>query len=197
MSALDRRQTHNIEALYTYFSARSFENQRNPRATEMAITEYKRAIALDPDYALAWAGLGSTYPASTINGDADPSQVTDHARHAAEEAMRINPDLSEAQKLDGTIKWLLDWKWKAAEDAFRRAPELDPSDGSAFRSLGHALSQLDRRAEAADAMWRTRQLEPLEPMGFAISSQVAYQAHEYPAALEYARLAILKGPEFW
>jgi TolB-like protein/DNA-binding winged helix-turn-helix (wHTH) protein/Tfp pilus assembly protein PilF len=197
MSALERRQTHNVDALDAYFYARSFEKQRNPRATEMAIREYKRAIALDPDYALAWAGLGSTYAASTINGDADPSQVTDRARHAAEEAMRINPDLSEAQKLDGTIKWLLDWKWKAAESAFQRAIELDPSDGSAFRSLGHLLSQSNRPVEADAAMRRTRELEPLEPMSWALSAQVAYQARDYPAAAEYARQAMLISPDFW
>jgi TolB-like protein len=197
MSTLDRRQTRNFDALDAYFTARSFENQRNPDATKAAIREYNRAIALDPDYALAWAGLGSTYAASTINSDADPRPVGDLARHAAAEAIRINPNLSEAQRLDGNIKWLLDWKWKEAEGAFRRAIALDRSDGSAFRSLGHALSQLDRRAEAADAMRRTRELEPSEPMSYALSAQVAYQARDYPAAVDYARLAILKGPEFW
>jgi DNA-binding winged helix-turn-helix (wHTH) protein/TolB-like protein/Tfp pilus assembly protein PilF len=197
MSALDRRQTHNVNALYAYFSARSFENQRNPKATATALTEYKRAIALDPDYALAWAGLASTYAASTINGDANPRLVADSARQAADEAIRINPNLSEAQKVDGTLKWLIEWKWKAAEAAFRHAIELDRSDGPAFRSLGHALSQLGRRGEADDAMRRTRELEPLEPMSFALSAQVAYQAKDYSAAVGYAQRAIFMAPKFW
>jgi len=197
MSALERRQTHNVDALDAYFDARSFEKQRTPDANVTAINKYKHAIALDPDYALAWAGLASTYVASTVNSDAEPHQIAALARHAAEQAIRINPNLSESQKADGSVKWLLDWNWKAAESAFRHAIELDASDGSAFRSLGHALSQLNRPVEADAAMRRARDLERLEPMSWALSAQVAYQARDYPAAAEYGRQAMLISPRFW
>jgi tetratricopeptide (TPR) repeat protein len=162
-----------------------------------AVEQYKLALTLDPDYALAWVGLGSTYAASTVNSDADPREVRDWARHAAQEAIRINPDLPEAQKLDGYVKWLLDWNWPAAEVAFRRAIELEPSEAESTRSLGHALSQAGRRVEAEIAMRRVRELEPLNAMSYALSSQVAFQAGEYSEAIGFARDAIRLSPDLW
>jgi Tfp pilus assembly protein PilF len=82
----------------------------------------------------------------------------------------------------------------AAEVAFRRAIELDPSQATAIRSLGHALSQAGRPAEADIAMRRVRDLEGLEAMSWALSSQVAFQAGEYSKAIGFAHQAILLGP---
>jgi DNA-binding winged helix-turn-helix (wHTH) protein/TolB-like protein/cytochrome c-type biogenesis protein CcmH/NrfG len=197
LRSIDRRQTQNNAALDLYFRARAFENRRNPEGTAHAVEQYTRALTLDPDYALAWVGLGSTYAASTVNSDADPREVGNLARHAAHEAIRINPDLPEAQRLDGYVKWLLDWNWPAAEVAFRRAIELDPSEAESTRSLGHALSQAGRRSEADIAMRRVRALEPLNAMSYALSSQVAFQAGEYSDAIGFARDAIRLGPDFW
>jgi TolB-like protein/Tfp pilus assembly protein PilF len=197
VSALAQRQTQNSDALYAYFKARSFAGGRNPEAMANARNEYKRALTLDPNYALAWFGLGDAYASSTVNSDADPLEVGPRARDAAAEAIRINPNLAEAHRLDGYVKWLLDWKWAMAEAAFRRAIAIDSSDATAFRSLGHALSQSGRHSEAETQMRRARELEPLEPMSYALSSQVAFQAREYPAAIEHARHAILIGPDLW
>ena len=119
------------------------------------------------------------------------------ARDAAAHAVRANPNLAESQVIAGYVNWLLDWDWTAAETAFRRAIRLDPSSAAAYRALGHALSQSGRQSEAESAMRRTRELEPLEPMNYALSSQVAFQAREYPAAVEHARRAILTDSELW
>jgi DNA-binding winged helix-turn-helix (wHTH) protein/TolB-like protein/Tfp pilus assembly protein PilF len=197
ISALQRRQTQSGDALDAYFKARSFGKLRNPENTAKAITEYQRALAFDPSYALAWTGLASTYAASTVNSDADPGVFGPLAQKAVAEAIRINPNLAEAQKLDGTVKWLIGWKWTAAEASFRRAIDLDPSDSTAFRSLGHALSQSGRHGDAEKAMRRARDLDPLEPMGYALSSQVAFQAGDLPAAIDFAKHAILIGPDLW
>ena len=132
-----------------------------------------------------------------MNSDANPHEVADLARQAAAAAIRINPNLEEAWKLDGYVKWLLDWKWTAAETSFRRAIDFDPSDGLAFRSLGHALSQSGRHAEAGAAMARARELEPLDPMSYALSSQVAFQARDYSAAIGFANRTIQMRPELW
>lgn len=63
--------------------------------------------------------------------------------------------------------------------------------------LGHVLSQVGRHAEAAKLVERARELDPLSAMVHAISSQVAFQAREYPAALAHARRAIALEPGFW
>jgi Flp pilus assembly protein TadD len=123
--------------------------------------------------------------------------VWPRAKDAAAAAVRGNASLGETQLAVGYLNWALDWDWKAAETAYRLAIRLDPSNAAGHRSLGHALSQKGQHAEAESAMRRTRELEPLEPLTYALSAQVAFQARQYPAAVEHARRAILIDSQFW
>jgi Flp pilus assembly protein TadD len=176
---------------------RYFENKRNRESVARAVRYYEHAISLDPNYALAWSGLAFTYAASAINSDARPLEVGPRARDAAAQAVRANPRLTEAQFASGYVNWLLDWQWKSAEAALRRAVDLDSSNVTAVRALGHVLSQLGEQSEAEVAMRRTRELDPLSPMSHAMSAQVAYQARDTAAAVKHARQAILIDSTFW
>jgi TolB-like protein/Flp pilus assembly protein TadD len=191
------RQTQNPEAYDAYLRGRYLEKRRTPETNARAIKEYQRALALDPNYALAWARLAFTHTASALNADARPLDVSPRAREAAAHAARANPNLSEAQLSVGYVYWHLDWDWTAAEAALRRAVELDPSNAVAHLLRGHVLSQMGRASEAEVLMRRARELEPLEPLGAALSSQVAFQAREYSAAIEHARRAIRLEANFW
>jgi TolB-like protein/Flp pilus assembly protein TadD len=192
-----QRQTRNADAYDAYLRGRYFQSRRTPVMTARAIQHYERAVALDSNYALAWSALASTYAASALNGDARPVEVWPRARDAAARALLADANLAEAQMAVGYVNWLLDWDWKAAEAAYRGAVRLDPSNAAAHRSLGHALSQAGQHTEAESAMRRMRDLEPLEPLSFALSSQVAFQARQYAAAAEHARQAVLLDSEFW
>ena len=127
---------------------RYFWNQLSPPTTRRAVELYRRAIDLDPDYALAWAGLAMAYAASPINGDTPPLQVGPLAREAANHAARIAPDLAETHTSLGLVHFWLGWDWPAAEAACRKAVALDSSDGVAHRILGIVLSALMRHDEA-------------------------------------------------
>jgi TolB-like protein/DNA-binding winged helix-turn-helix (wHTH) protein/Flp pilus assembly protein TadD len=192
-----QRQTQNADAYDAYLRGRYFQSRRTPATNALATQEYERAVALDSNYALAWAGLASAYAASTLNGDARPLEVWPHAQDAAARAVRGNASLGETQIAVGSLNWSLEWDWRAAEAAFRLAIRLDPSNAAAHRALGHALSQSGQHTEAESAMRRTRELEPLEPVSYALSAQVAFQARQYPAAVEHARRAILIDSQFW
>jgi TolB-like protein/DNA-binding winged helix-turn-helix (wHTH) protein/tetratricopeptide (TPR) repeat protein len=197
LAVLGRRQTHNPEAYDLYLRGRDFANQRTPPTTAMALEYFERAVALDPDYALAWSALAMAHAASPMNSDAAPGAVWPRARAAAIEAVRIAPDLAEAQFAFGYVTWMFDWDWAAAERAFRQAIDRDPRYAQAHLSLGHLLSQMGRHAEAVPAVGRARELEPLFAMAFAMSSQVSFQAHDQVAALDHARQAIVLSGEFW
>ena len=197
LARLDRRQTANTAAYDAYLRARYFENQRNRESVSRAIQFYQQAVTLDPDYALAWAGLAFTYGASAINSDVDPREVTPLARHAATNAIRTNTDLPEAQFAVGSVQWLLDWDWRGAESSFRRAITLDASHVVAHRTLGHVLSQMGAHSAAESTMQQTRALDPLSPMTYAVSAQIAYQARDTAAAVRYAKRATLVDSRFW
>ena len=197
MSGLARRQTQNADAYDAYLKARYLESRRTAATNAQAIQQYARALALDPNYALAWSGLAMVYASSTINGDAPPLEMGPRARDAAAQAVGANPDLAEAQMAVGYVHWLLDWDWHGAETALRHAIRLDSSNAESYRSLGHVLSQADRQDEAEAAMRQARELEPLEPSHVALSAQVAFQARNYRAAVEHARRAVFMNSTFW
>jgi TolB-like protein/DNA-binding winged helix-turn-helix (wHTH) protein/Flp pilus assembly protein TadD len=195
--ALARRLPRSADAYDLYLRGRNFENHRTPAATRRAIEYYERATALDPNYSLAWSGLAFVYSASTLNGDALPLDMWPRARAAAVQAVKAGANLAEAQMALGSVNWQFDWDWPAAEAAFRRAVALDSSSAPAHWVLGHALSQTGRHSDAQPFMRRARELDPLEPMTHAMSSQVAFQGRDYAAAVTHARRAIAIDPEFW
>ena len=197
VSGLGRRQTKNAEAYDLYLRGLYQAHRRTADGNARAIQLIKQAIAIDPDYALAWSDLAFVYAGGAINGDARPSIVAPLAREAALRAVRANPNLSEGQLSLGYDLWLLDWDWPGAEAALRSAIRLDQSNANAYRILGHALSQSGQRDEAAAAMRRARELDPLDALVHALSSQVASQGRDFPAALEHSRRAIALDPTLW
>jgi tetratricopeptide (TPR) repeat protein len=164
---------------------------------QRAIDAFERATVADPAYALGWANLAMAYGTSPINSDVDPGRVFPDAREAALRAVAANPDVAEAQHALGHVKWAFEWDWPAAEAAFRRAIELDPSYSLVHLVLAHLLSQTGRHPEAEPFMRRARELDPLNPLSYALSSQVAFQALDYPGALQHANRAIALDQEFW
>ena len=143
LDSVTRRQPRSAEAYDLYLRGRNFSNQRTPATNERAIEYYKRAVAIDPDYALAWAGISHTLASSPINGDAQPIAVADRAREAALHAVRANPEQAEAQLALAYVRWLLDWDWPAAEKGMRTAIALDP--GYAMRTCESRTPALAKR----------------------------------------------------
>ena len=142
------------DAYDAYLRGRFLQSRRTPEGNRQAIAAYRRAIALDPNYALAWASLAFTYAGSVLNADARPADAAPLAREAADRALRANPELADAQFVAGYVNWVFDWDWPAAERRLRQAIALDPGAGGHYRVLGHILSQMGRSREAEAAMAR-------------------------------------------
>ena len=192
MAALAVRQSHDATAYDAYLRGRRFWNQLTPATTRKAIEYYTRATEIDESYALAWAGLAEAYASAPINGDAEPLLTWPLARDAADQAIAANANLCEAQHVHGQVNWFFEWDWQAAVAAYRRALALDPSSASSCSMLGHVLSQLGRHDEGRPMMDRACALEPMSPLHFAMSSQVAFQARDFTAARHLARRAIVE-----
>jgi TolB-like protein/DNA-binding winged helix-turn-helix (wHTH) protein/Tfp pilus assembly protein PilF len=197
LDALARRHTRNADAYDLYLRGRFLWNQLKPATNSRAIEYYERAIALEPDYALAWSGIANALASRPINSDVPPREVAERAREAAARAVRADPRLAEAQTSLGIIAFFLEWDWPAAEAALRRAIALDPGYDVAHRYLAHVLSQSGRHGEAEAVIRRARGLDPLYAMNHAMSSQFAFQARDYAAAVQHARQAIVVDPGFW
>jgi TolB-like protein/Flp pilus assembly protein TadD len=197
LESVARRHSVDTTAYDLCLRGRRFWNQLTPATTRLAIEYYIRATDIDRDYALAWAGLAEAFASAPINGDADPRVMWPRAQDAARSAIRANPGLSEAQHVSGQVQWFFEWDFSAAETAFRKAVELDPSNAWAHTMLSHVVSQMGRHKEARALMEQAFFLEPLSPLHQAMWSQVSFQARDHEHAAERARRAIVLDPEFW
>jgi len=197
LNALANRQTQNPEAYDLYLRGRFFWNQFTALTTRRAIEYFSRATEIDPNYALAWSGLADAFSSSPITGDAPPLMTLPRATDAATNAVRSDPELAEAQTSLGFFQFWLGWDWHVAEAAFRKAIAADSNYSFAHRMLGIVLSHLCRHEEAIASIRRARELDPLNAMNRALSSQIAFAARDLPNAIHFAREAIVIDPEFW
>ena len=195
--ALVRRQPRNPQAYEHYLRGRTLWAKTSKDALLAAIDAYQQAIALDPNYALAYAGLAEAYSVLPITSDVPSSAVAKLAREAATQAVRADGLLAEAHAALGWQEFWLGWNWPEAEASLRRATVLDPNYASAHRQLGHVLSNWDRHSEALTEMARGRELDPFSPTMYMVSAQTAYNAKDFVPAERYARQAIVRDPKFW
>ncbi|MGQ0585057.1 MAG: winged helix-turn-helix domain-containing tetratricopeptide repeat protein [Reyranella sp.] len=128
-----------------------------------ALTLFEQALVLDPDYAMAHAGLGSAYLLMASTAMLRPLQVDEAmpmARRAAERALALDESLAEAWAVLGRVKMEHDWDWEGAEADLAHAIALNPSSVEALATFGQFLSAMGRHDEAIEAMERARALDP-------------------------------------
>ena len=192
-----RQTTADPDAFDLYLRGKHYWNQIRPTCLHRAIDFYEQAVARDPSFALAWSGLADTYSILPVTSDHDPAELWPKARHAADEALRLQSGLAESCTSSGVVAFWLDWDWRRAEQELRRAISLNPSYVSGHRFLAHVLSNLGRHREALDVMAEARRLDPLSPVLHAVSGQLFFQARQFEDAEGEARHAITVDSEFW
>jgi serine/threonine protein kinase/Flp pilus assembly protein TadD len=117
--------TDNLEAYQLYLKGRALLYQRG-RGLPRALECFKRVVALDAEYALAWAGLADAYNMLAWYGFVRPQASLPHAKEAAIRAVALDPSLAEAHNALALAYTLCDWDWPNAEREYLRALELNP-----------------------------------------------------------------------
>lgn len=158
---LAERHTASAEAFDRYLLGRHFFDLRTAASLEEAETHFKQALAIDPEYARAHAGLADTYSIRAWTGGAAPAELFALARQSAERAIALDSTLAEAHMSLGIIHTFHTWDWAAAEREMAQAIALDSTLSQTwfFRSWG--LVAQGRMDDAMAALQRARQLEPL------------------------------------
>ena len=196
---LVRRPTTDLSAYNLYLRGRYHWNRR-PRETLKGLEYFERAIAIDPLFALAHAGiadvyntLGSWEAAQLPSWDAFPK-----AHAAAMKALSIDPTLAEAHTPLAYAEVHYLWRWEEAESTFRRALALDPSYVHAHHWHSHLLMAQGRASESLEASRRALEIDPLD---LIINVHLAWHywlAREYDAAIDQsARTAELEDRNHW
>ncbi len=149
------------EAHALYLEARYLWNQRNFPAELKSVDLLQQAIARDPNYALAWAGLADSLIAIGDVEDVDPAGYLPRARDAALKALRLDPSLAEAHAALGMVACHYDYDWPTAEREYKKAFELNPSYASAHQYYALGLMAHGRFSEAEAQLDIARRLDPL------------------------------------
>jgi TolB-like protein/DNA-binding winged helix-turn-helix (wHTH) protein len=149
------------EAHALYLEARYLWNQRNYPAELKSVDLLQQAIARDPNYALAWAGLADSLIAIGDVEDVDPAAYLPRARDAALKALQLDPSLAEPHAALGMVACHYEYDWPTAEREYKRAFELNPSYASAHQYYALGLMAHGRFAEAEKQLDLARRLDPL------------------------------------
>jgi tetratricopeptide (TPR) repeat protein len=176
---VSRDYTANLEAYRLYLRGRYEWNKRNVKASERAIGYFRKALDLDPSYALAYAGIADAY--SFESGYLPASEIFPKAQSAALQAIKLDPDLAEAHASLGFYYVQYGWDWAKAEAEFRRALAVNSNYPSAHSMYARLLSVLGRFPEAEGEIAKAQTLDPLST---GIANGVAF---EHYLARDYVR----------
>jgi DNA-binding winged helix-turn-helix (wHTH) protein/tetratricopeptide (TPR) repeat protein len=157
---LTKRYTENVEAYQAYLEGRFHWNKRAPRDLLKSIERYHQAIALDPSYALAYAGLADAYTL-LANAGSPAHDIMPKAREAAQKAVSLDDKLAEAHAALGNIIIYYDYDFAGAEREHKRAIELNPHYATAHHWYSELLMGLGRHEEAIAEIRRALEIDPL------------------------------------
>ncbi len=158
-ASLRRRETPNAAAYELYLKGRELWNWRTPESIRSAIALYQDAIALDPQFVLAHAGLADAY-AITASGLPGLTRYP-LARAAARKAVELDDTSADAHNALAFVTYKSEWKWEEAEREFTRAIELNPNLVLARHWYAEMLGLIGRYDDAEAQFRRARELDPL------------------------------------
>ena len=184
------------DAYDLYLKGRYFLNKRNAQGFQQAIDYFQQAIAKDPHYALAYAGLADSY-ALTSSYNLDPGgNLPPKARAAALRALQINENLAEAHTALALIAENYDWDWQTAGREFRHAIQLNPNYPTAHQWYAEYLAWQGRFDEAFAESERARQLDPLSLIITTDHAAILYYSRQYDRAIEQLHTVLDMQPDF-
>ncbi len=194
---LTKRYTDSPEAYQLYLRGRYCVNKRTHDWLRKGIGYFQQAIDLDPNYALAYAGMADAYGLlGSSTGGVPPNDTYPKAKAAAMRALEIDAALGEAHTALGFFRLLYDWDWPEAERSFRRALELNPNYATAHDGFGFYCKVTGRHAEAIAACMRALELDPLSLFITTSVGWAHYFARDFSRAIEFGRKTLDMDPEF-
>ena len=194
---LTRRETQSRPAYQLYLLGRYHLYKLTPPEIAKGIQYFREAIALDPNYALSFAGLAEAYRALAITSDQAPNDALPQGKAAALKALAMSPDLDAAWASLCFIQMWSDWDWSGAEDSCKRAIAIDPSNADGHRAYAVLLSDLGRHEQAMAEARRASRLDPLSPLTNALEGHVLLYAGRDNDALRQLRATLDLEPNFW
>ena len=184
--ALSTRPTNDLQAHDLYLKGRfSYDKQTEPDLRG-SIDLYRQALARDPRYALAWAGIADSWM-SLADDFIAPREAYPQAREAALKALSIDSTLGEGLAALGAVELLYEWNFKAARHDLGRAIAANPSSSTVYLYEGLLLGALGQLDSALAAFRQAQALDPLSPAVRQLLGNWLRYARRYDQAIRQYR----------
>lgn len=193
---LGRPPTADLEAYNLYRMGRNLADRRSTESLSQAADYFREAIALDSSYAQAYVGLADVHTQLGTWGVMSRREAFRTAREAAQRALSLDDVLGSAWTSLGYIRYWYDWDWGAAEQAFRRAIELNPGYSTAHHWYSLLLATLGRFDEAETAIGRAVERDPLSRIIRTIEARLRWLRGDAEGAVTGHRRALELDPSY-
>jgi serine/threonine-protein kinase len=191
---ISKQATGNSQAYQFYLNGVFYRRRNGADNLRKAIEYQNQAIALDPNFAMAYAEIASCYGTLVEISAINPAEGKPKARAAAEKAAALDSTLPQAYQALGYIE-NQDLNWTAAEQNFKRAIELDPNFAGAHTLYADFLSQLGRTDEALAEIRQAQELDPLRVGLIGNEGNILYYARRYDEAISKMQDGLKPEPE--
>jgi TolB-like protein/DNA-binding winged helix-turn-helix (wHTH) protein/Flp pilus assembly protein TadD len=187
---LARRNTENTEAYRLYLQGRFYWNKRTPKDLQKSTEYFGQAIALDQNYALAYAGLADAFAQIANYGGAPPREAMPKAKEAILKALSLDNNLAEAHAALGFILMCYDFDFAGSEREYGRAVELNPNYATAHLFYGELLMYLGRFEESFVEYGRALEIDPLSLITRRMYGESLLYAGKYDEAVAQYKQAL-------
>ncbi len=184
----------NPDAHELYLQARHYFNLRSRQGLDQSVQLYDQALAKDPTYAAAYAGLADAYNLKAFYGFDPTMDAVSQAKIAADKALQIDDSMAAAHAARAYTEFMWREDWPAAEQGFRRALELDDNYVPAHQWFALYLAAQGRTDDALKQMQFAQKIDPLSPSVHAGLGYIYYFARDYDQAVRQAHVALQLNP---
>jgi len=192
---ITKKYTDSNEAYKLYLKGRFYAIKRTAKDAQKSIEYFQQAATIDPNYALAYAGLAEANWFLALYSYPQVNELVPKARQLALKAIELDGSLAEPHSLLGSFSHDRDFVCMEREQ--KLAIELNPSYAEAYRRFGLSVDQLGRSDEAATALKRALEIDPLSPAANFNYSQSLFFARKYEECEILAKRNIELDPNFW
>jgi serine/threonine protein kinase len=190
------RSTENTEAYELYLKGRHYWHQRSPSTLRVAIQSFEQAIKIDPEYALAYAGLADCYGILRVYGWISAEEGRPKAQAAMTKAMTLAPDSWEANFSHAFYWFYFERDWRQAELHFQKAVAINPRSSLAQAYYAIFLSIPRHEGDAVSHAALACQLDPLSPYIRGAAAVVFNASGRFEDAERAARQALELQPDY-
>ncbi|WP_027137641.1 helix-turn-helix domain-containing protein [Gaetbulibacter saemankumensis] len=188
---IKKNLTENLEAFKLYQLGRFYWGKRLDKDYLTAIAYFNKAVKEDPNYALAYAGLGDTYFLKIwlSSNREEIKENREKAEYFALKALEIDPNLVEAHTVLATLYFYIDWDWEKANKAFTRAFEIGTNYSTLHHRYSEYLSYIGKHEKARFHINKALEIDPLSYIVREVSAKLYLNRGEFYEALSEAKIA--------